>query len=238
VTRKDYQKRNVNDLNVFIGALQVFTASPAISEGDKIYLPAEEIKTLLRANGNATTVEKNGVAYVEVNDLVSAKMAASVEKLGNAIVPAPVVKKGNLLLEDSGDIPYYTEATAYIVDMTARVEDGDTIYSLFNIKTANAGIRRDLTNDIKMYGNGKYELKFEISGNGNCQIRTYLDTADSTSTVQKQTVFLSGGWKTVSIELDVNFDMNAVKCYSFSVGAEDTGLSNFEIKNIMLKKID
>ena len=237
LTSKRYDVSYANKLNVFIGALQVFTDSPVIEEGGKIYLPAEEIKTLLRVKGNVTTTEKNGTAYVEVNDLVASGFATGAEKKGNAIVLTPMAKRGDLLLADSGDIPYFTEATAYRVDMTARVENGETIYSLFNITAAGAGIKRDLTDEVKMYGNGKYVLKFELNGTGKARIKTYLDTIETTTNPQSQTEQLDGSWKTVSVEIDINTDLNGLKCFSFIVGADDIGLAAFDIKNITFEKI-
>ena len=237
ITAKKYQANYKNDLNIFIGALRVFTENPAVEEGGKIYVPTEEIKVLLRAKGNVETVDKNGIAYVDINNLVKAGLASGAEKSGNVVVLTPVAKMGDLLLPDSGDIPYYTEATAYSVDMTAKVIDDETVYSVFNIVAAGAGIKRDLTNEVKMYGNGKYVLKFDISGNGNARVKTYLDTDNATVTTYNQSAFLNGTWKTISVELDIDADLNAVKCYSFSVAAEDTGLTSFEIKNIIFKKI-
>jgi hypothetical protein len=237
ITSKKYQVNFKNDLNVYIGELPVYLKNAAVVEGDKIYLPADEIKTSLRTTGDVKTVEKNGIAYAEVNDLVASKLAASVTKEGNAVVLTPVAKKGNLLLADSGDIPYYTEAGAYMVDMTARVEDGDTVYTLFNITGANAGIKRDLTNELKMYGAGKYELKFDLSGNGSVNVKAFVDSLTSTKAAYNQSVVLSSGWKTVSVELDVSGDMSDLTCYSFSVTAVDAGISSFEIMNITLKKI-
>ena len=237
ITAKKYQVNYKNDLNIFIGALRVFTENPAVEEGGKIYVPTEEIKVLLRAKGNVETVDKNGIAYVDINNLVKAGLASGAEKSGNVVVLTPVAKMGNLLLADSGDISYYTEAIAYSVDMTAKIEDDETIYSVFNISAAGAGIRRDLTSEVKMYGTGKYVLKFEITGSGKAEVKTYLDTV-STTTSQSQNEILNGTWKTVSVELDINTNLSDLKCYSFTVTAGDTGLTSFDIRNITFKKID
>ncbi|MBO5280610.1 MAG: hypothetical protein J6B55_05260 [Clostridia bacterium] len=236
VARKNIEVGYKNSLNVYIGALQVFLDNPAISEGDKIYLPADEIRTLLRAKGDIKTVDKNGVKYVETKELVSAKMAEDCEIAGNCVVLTPVYNGENLLLPDTGDIPYYIEAIAYMVDMTAENTDGETVYSLFNAAKNGSGLSRDLTDEVKMYGNGTYVLEFEIRGNGTARARNSLYTSDDTSS-KSYPINLSGGWQTVRVEMDVDFDLNDFESYSFSITTNDDSTSTFDVKNITVTKI-
>lgn len=237
VTRKDYSVNYKNSLNVFIGELQVFLKDAVIEEGGKTYLPADETVTLLRSKGEVNTVEKNGIAYVEMNDFVTAGLATKAEKNGNAVIISPVVKKGNLLLADSGDIPYFTEHRSYCVDMTARIEDDETIYTLANIIEADSGIRRALTSDIKMYGNGKYKLNFEISGVGEIKVKVVYQTTEASESIVEEFISLSGAWDDFEAEFDVNMDLSGLKNISFCVVSKDASLKSFEIKNITLKKI-
>ena len=237
VTRKDYFIDYRSILNIFIGALQVYTDSPAIDDGVEIYLPVREIKALLRVSGTVDTTEKNGIAYVEVNDLVTAGLVEKVQKNGNALILTPVPKNGNLLLADSGDIPYFTEHRPYCVDMTARIEGGETIYTLANIIESDSGIRRALTSDVKMYGNGKYVLKFRIFGDGAARVKVSCQTAESSDVVVDKILSLDGTWTEVEIGFDISMDLSSIKNYSFSVASKDTSLEFFEIKNIALEKI-
>ena len=237
VTRKNIEVDYKNSLNVYIGALQVFLKDPAISEGGKTYLPAEEIKTLLRVNGNVKTVDKNGVQYVEVNELISADMAEECEIVGNSLVLTPVYDGENLLLSDSGDIPYYIEAIAYMVDMTAETIDGETVYSIFNAAKNGAGMSRDLTDVVKMYGNGTYVLEFEIRGNGAARARHVLYTSDDNSS-KSYPISMSGGWQTVKVEMNVNFDLHNFESYSFSITTNDDTTSSFDVRNVTVTKID
>ncbi len=236
VTRKNIEVSYKNSLNVYIGALQVFLSDPAVSEGGKIYLPADEIKTLLRVKGDLKTVDKNGVKYVETKELVSAKMAEDGEIVGNSVVLTPVYNGENLLLPDSGDIPYYIEAIAYMVDMTAETTDGETVYNLFNAAKNGSGLSRDLTDEVKMYGNGTYVLEFEIRGNGAARARHVLYTSDDNSS-KVYPISMSGGWQTMRVEMDVNFNLNDFESYSFSITTNDDTTSAFDVRNITVTKI-
>ncbi len=170
-------------------------------------------------------------------DIVSAGLAESCEKNGNSIVLTPVYKGENLLLSDSGDIPFYSEAIAYMVDMTASEVDDEVVYSVFNITKAGAGITRSIADEIKMYGNGKYIVEFEICGNGNGMLRLPLYTSTD-YTYKKHTIVLNGSWQKVRYEFDVNIDIGDFVAYGLTVAAADTGLTSFDIKNIKLTKAE
>ena len=236
VTRQNADARYTNPLNIFIGDLQVFLKNPAILEGDKVYLPANEMKVLLRANGAPKTVEKNGIEYAEATELIAAAMATDFEKNGNTAVLTPAYYGDNLLLPDEGDIPNYIEATAYLVDMTAKVVDGETVYSIFNANANGAGMFRNVTDEVKMYGKGKYVLEFEICGSGNAEARFFWETS-SKMTNKRQTIKLTDGWQKVTFEVDVDVDMSDLKSYTFRIAATDTTTKAFDVKNIKLTKI-
>ncbi len=238
LTRKNISVKYSNPLKIYIGELQVFTNAPAISEGGKIYLPAQEMQTLLRGKGSPKTVDKNGIKYAEANEFVSAGVAKKVEIKSGDVVFTPTYKGENLLLDDSGDIPFYVEAVAYKVDMTAEILDGETIYHLFNVAAGGAGLARDLTDEVKMYGNGKYVLEFEIAGNGNISARYCFASPTVSSSMSRTTFPLSKGWNTVSIEVDVNFASSDFVLFAFRIEASDTSVKSFDVKNITFTKIE
>ena len=236
-TRKDFSVKYSNSVNVCIGSLQVFLKDPAISEGGKIYLPAEEIQALLRASGSPKTVDKNGIKYAEANDLVAAGVAKSVDIKGNYVIFTPVYNGENLLLADVGDIPACVEAVAYKVDMTAEVIDGETVYHLFNVAKDGAGLVRGIIDEVKMYGNGKYVLEFDISGNGNISARYYLATPTDTANLSQKAFPIGAGWTNVKIEVDVNFANSDFVAFAFKIVAANDGVKSFDVKNITFKKI-
>ena len=237
VTRKNIKVNHKNSLNVYIGALQVFFKSPVVSKGGEVYLPAEEILNHLRADKGVKTEKIDGVDYVTGAALVSSGAAKKTEVNGNAIVITPAYNGENLLLPDCGDIPYYIEAIAYKVDLIASTADNETVYSLFNAAKTGAGMSRDLTDEVKMYGKGTYVLEFEIRGNGTARARHLLYTSDVT-TNKSYPIVMTGGWQTMRVELNVNFDLHNFESYSFSITTNDDATSTFDVKNVTVTKID
>ena len=237
VTRKNIKVNYKNSLNVYIGTLQVFFDDPVISKSGEVYLPAEQTLSYLRTDKTVKTEKINGVDYVTDTALVSSGAAKKAEVKGNALVVTPYYNGEDLLLPDSGDIPYYVEAIAYQVDMTAENVDGETVYHIFNVGKNGAGMVRDITSEIKMYGNGKYVLEFEVSGNGNLSTRYSLGTTEATKNIVQTKMSMVPGWNRVRIEVDVTFAESEFVYFAFRIEASDLSVSSFDVKNITLKKI-
>ncbi len=240
ITRKNISVEYKSPLNVYIGRLQIFTKEPAVINGDKVYLPS----CIIEDHWNDELLASAGQnGYIDADQLIRFDLAEKYEIVGNDIIITPKEDLGrNLLSHDKGDIPNYIEAVAYKVDMTAvEMPTGYivpySVYSLFNIASSGAGITRDLTDIVKMYGGGRYVLEFQIKGEGNGEVRYYTETSDKTSN-QKLNFTLDGHWKTVRFETAVSSDLSDLKAFTFKVASADDTLRAFDIKFIEFKKID
>ena len=238
VTRKNIKVDYKNSINVYIGSLQVFFESPVVSKDGAVYLPAAEILNYLRTDKAVKTEKIDGVDYVTNTVLVSSGIAKKAEISGNSLVITPVYNGENLLLPDSGDIPYYVESIAYRGDLTAEDVDGEIVYRAFNLATVGAGMVRGITDEVMMYGTGKYVLEFQVSGSGLLSTRFCLGTSDKFSDYLSHIYTpLKAGWNTVRVTVNADFDLRDCEFFAFMIEAGDAKLKSFDIKNITLKKI-
>ncbi len=235
-------KKNAQTVNytapnrVFAGTLQLQFSVDVQKDGTAWLLPADEIKSFLRKqDAKITTVKKDGVDYVKSTDLVSAGMAAKVEEKDGALVITPVYNGGNVLLPDSGWISFFTERVCYQVDMvTEKDTDGSIYYSLRHIK-GTAGLTRFFTDEVKMYGAGKYKLTFKVRSDLDGKIYAG-DFTDIGSGINKS-FNLGPDWAEYSIEFVIS-EAEAQTAVGFWIGPNASPyVDHFDVRDITLVKV-
>lgn len=214
---------------VFIGERQIFFKSAPIKEGDYYLLPAGELSEYLRAK-IAPEVTKDNVGYVKSNSLSAYGTVKTAED--GSLVITPAYKGENLLLPDSGEISNFTEHTCYKVDLVVGEENGEYVYELKNIAAKSTGITRFITDEVRMYGAGRYTLSFDIKSESpeDLSVVYLTDTASKTTSVKAEQE-----WKTLSVELDIKED-DADGFVSFSIVSTSATQSPFSLKNFRLVK--
>lgn len=214
---------------VFIGERQIFFASAPIKEGDYYLLPADELSEYLRAEiASIDTI--NNVGYVKSNSLSAYGTVKTAED--GSLVITPAYKGENLLLPDSGEISNFTEHTCYKVDLVVGEENGEYVYELKNIAAKSTGITRFITDEVRMYGAGKYTLSFDVKSEspGELSVIYYTDTTSKTTAIKA-----TQEWKTLSVELDVK-EGDADGFVSFMIVSTSATQSPFSLKGFKLVK--
>ncbi len=228
--------------NVYIGQRLLSFKNDTIVEGNDFYLSADEIAEYLRTDANLTTSDKNGAKYVKASDLVSAGAAVSVETKDNDLYITPVYNGENLLLPDEGEISYFSEETCFNVDLLATDDDGEIIYTLKSFKQQyKGGISRKITNEVKMYGEGKYTVSFEVRGcvSSILKFGYSSDDADTALKTKLSDVVIDTRWNEIEIDIfvtDAEVQADSVTFYVRMDG--DTSLDYFEIRDIKLVKAE
>ena len=107
VKRTDHYADYTMPAKVYIGALQLMFNNPVVKQGDELLLPYEEIRTMLRTDKTAATVDVDGVAYVRASALAPAGLCKSAATKNGNLYLTPQYNGENLLLADSGEISHY-----------------------------------------------------------------------------------------------------------------------------------
>lgn len=217
------------DDKVFIGERQIFFKSAPIKEVDYYLLPADELSEYLRAEiASIDTI--NNVGYVKSNSLSAYGTVKTAED--GSLVITPAYKGENLLLPDSGEISNFTEYTCWQVDLVVSEENGEYVYELKNIAAKSTGITRFITDEVRMYGAGKYTLSFDVKSEspGELSVIYYTDTTSKTTAIKA-----TQEWKTLSVELDIKED-DADGFVSFMIFSTSATQSPFSLKDFKLVK--
>ncbi len=194
-----------NDLNVLIGAWQVFYAAPVLREGSDILLPFEQTQRELRTGKTAETVERNGIPYVSASSLVSSGMAKKVATDGNRLILTPIDTDGNLLLPDAGILSQFTEIRPGHMELTAKQENGATVIHV----TANAGktdvtgIHCLLNEAVKKYGAGTYRVTFKAKSDQSVPLTVTIGYGLETVTLKSGSVTIGTEWTAGSLDFSV-----------------------------------
>lgn len=162
VKREDHYADYVMPAKVYIGALQLMFDNPVVNRDGEMLLPYEEIRTMLRTEKTAATVDVDGVAYVKTSALAPAGLCKSATTRNGNLYLIPQYSGENLLLADSGEISHYARATGG-QQLCSKVENGTVIYRTDNVVFKQwAGVRRYIGDETAMYGAGTYKLSFKV----------------------------------------------------------------------------
>ncbi len=214
---------------IFIGHRQVFfNNEPKISGSTFTFNSAEILKAL---NSSATI---SGTSVTN-SQLVSQKIVKSATVKNGNLYITPLENKGNLLFPESGEISQYSEVTCYYVDLVVEQEGGETVYYLHDYNGGNSGgISRIITDEIKMYGTGRYKISMEAKAScaTKANLRFFYDNFEKTTYVSSQ-VDVATDWNNISLTFDVTDANIDSQVFMFIL----TQISSYDVDYIALKNI-
>ena len=155
-------------------------------------------------------------------------------KNGNLYI-TPLENKGNLLFPESGEVSRYSEVTCYYVDLVVEQESGETVYYLHDYNSGNSGgISRIITDEIKMYGTGRYKISMDAKASciTKANLRFFYDNFKTTNYVTSQ-VDVTTDWSNISLTLDVTDANIDSQVFMFVL----TQISSYDVDYIALKNI-
>ena len=226
----------------YIGNYRFSPEHEPVTKGGTVYFPtANMLKTLRRADAKPETIDINGVKYSTGDAFVKAKAAESFEiKNGNYFF-VPCYDGEELLLADEGEISRFSEAGSYQVDMEVENWNGDTVYVMYDHNNYfTGGVSRMITEEIKMYGEGKYRLSFDLCGYGSGTVNVnvkYDNYHETCSLVSKQASYLRE-WDSFSFDFMITKNMTDCEGALFSItGTSNSKLPFYALKNFSLVKV-
>ncbi len=237
---KTYEANSTADDKVYLGAYQVHFDADIVREAGTVYLPADEVLHMLLVDSKPATVKIGDISYVSLDALEAASAIEGYAVTSSGIYLIPVQNGQNLLFPEEGEVSHFSEINCYQVDLVLEFEDGNPVYYMHNYKNRNTGgISRFIHNELKMYGQGKYEFTFKIkgSGDGTVNIATMYDTTMS-STKKTSSLSVSEDWDSYTVTIDATSDI--ISCESFFIsitGTSDAPLDYFVIKDFRLTKV-
>lgn len=237
---KTYEANSTADDKVYLGSYQVYFDADIVREAGTVYLPADEVLHMLLVDSKPATVKIGDISYVSLDALEAASAIEGYAVTSSGIYLIPVQNGQNLLFPEEGEVSHFSEINCYQVDLVLEFEDGNPVYYMHNYKNRNTGgISRFIHNELKMYGQGKYEFTFKIkgSGDGTVNIATMYDTTMS-STKKTSSLSVSEDWDSYTVTIDATSDI--ISCESFFIsitGTSDAPLDYFVIKDFRLTKV-
>ncbi|HBF14676.1 MAG TPA: hypothetical protein DDW30_03130 [Clostridiales bacterium] len=238
VKREDYYADYTMPSKVYIGALQLMFNNPVVKQSNELLLPYEEIRTLLRTEKTATTVDVGGVAYVKASVLASAGLCKSAAMKNGNLYLTPQYNGENLLLADSGEISHYARATGG-QQLCSKVENGTVIYRTDNVVYKQwAGVRRYIGDETAMYGAGTYTLTFRVradSARTNAlRVKTTLKNNDRFT---YKNVSVTKDWTVFVYTFELTAEQITDPLMMFDINTLDKSVVWFEVCGLTLVKV-
>ena len=232
-----------NDLNVFVGNIQVYFADPVLTVDGAVYLPYREIKAHLGVGASADVAVIDGVEYINANLLTTPKMAESVTLSGNRLTVKPINTGDDLLVADSG-ISRYTEYRPSHQYISAKNENGATVYYVTDEDHSDReGVYRIISEEIQKFGAGTYTLSFDVKTSNSAtkllttaiDYGTQLDSSNNGKLAHVDTA-LTNQWQTVTLSFNVTEALLSQRNLSMVIYDRDKTLDDFAMKNVRLTK--
>ena len=226
----------------YIGNYKFSSEQEPITKDGTVYFPtANMLKALRRTDAKLETVEINGVMYSSGDAFVKARVADSFEIQNGNYYFEPCYDGEELLLPDEGEISRFSEAGSYQVDMEVESWNNDTVYVMYDHGNYfTGGVSRMITEEVQMYGAGKYELTFDICGYGSgiAHVNIKYDDYLETHTVLKETVSYLNSWHSFTFEFTVTEKMTDCEGAIFVItGDSNSKLPYYALKNFSLVKV-
>ncbi len=229
-------ERDVNKVNysapgkVFLGDYQVLFAADVIKDGNDLLVPADEFIKAARAENEAPTVDKNGIKYIKSGDLTSLDTVASAKVTNGSLYVTLKDPDGNLLLPDESMVSQIAESTAWTVELVTEEDDGDyTYYCYAHDEDPIGGVSIKITEEIRMYGAGKYTFTFQMrsSGTGAIQYGWTMDDSVSAKTYYT-TEMAESRWEEYQIVIDVTDEMIAnAELFTIKIKGQTAGQMDY-----------
>ena len=238
VKRTDHYADYTMPAKVYIGALQLMFNNPVVKQDDELLLPYEEIRTMLRTDQSAATVDVDGVAYVRASALAPAGLCKSAATKNGNLYLTPQYNGENLLLADSGEISHYARATGG-QQLCSKVENGTVIYRTDNVVFKQwAGVRRYIGDETAMYGAGTYKLTFKVradSARTNAlRVKTTLKNNDRFT---YKNISVTKDWTVFEYTFDLTAEQITDPLMIFDINTLDKSVVWFEVCDLTLVKV-
>jgi hypothetical protein len=210
-------------------------------DGNKLYLPASEIKNAVRSSVDGNLTEKNGESYISSEDLTTLDTVESSEIKNGSLYITLKIPNGNLIMEDTGRVSQVTESTCYTVDLVTEKDDEGYIYTCYAHNDAPiGGLSFMITDEIRMYGVGKYTFTFKARANKPAKVRYgwTMDDRAQYSTEYSTTTIDETTWQTLEFTIDVTQNMIlSGELFTFRIMGVSTGeMEYFSIKDMTFIK--
>lgn len=244
--RQIYRQWNVVNYKAkgitYIGNYRFSPDHEPLEKDGKIYFPAESmLKALRRTDAKPETVEISGVKYSTGDALVKAKAAENYEEKDGNYHFIPCYEGEELLLPDEGEISRFSEAGSYQVDMEVEYWNKDTVYVMYDHNNYfTGGVSRMITEEVQMYGEGKYRLSFDICGygSGTANVTVKYDDFKKIHTPIYKSVSYTGKWKTFTFDIFVSEEMTECEGAIFVINGDSTAkIPYYALKNFSLIKV-
>ena len=226
-----------NPINVFVGKYQVYFEYPIRKDENGILLPLVQLKGELRAKECEIKPEIFfETEYIYACDVARSGMAKAIEIYDNNIIITPNYNFENLILSDTGIISKFTEVCCYACHLIVINED-DIIYRIINTRNhVTVGVFRSLSEEIKKYGEGEYQLDFSVRTKKQEVIKAGIDYSLYEPIFELIQVFPE--WREYSLKIKVDKDhLEDPRISMMIYGNGETPFEVIDIKNICLRKI-
>ncbi len=223
---------------VIIGKYTVAFKNDVIIEGDKVYLPYQQIKEELFSDNEAPTVTKNGILYVSTDDLLTSGMVSLVTKENGKILITPKNTEQSLIIPSLTDkLSRYFEKVAYQSHMTIELEeDGTPVYKIMNRqKGLITGLGYFVQDEVQKFGEGTYRITAKIKASKSGKLNLGINYKNYPERVKAFKV--DKEWVEISYDVNIKKIQASAKYVAIVLHGADDPIDTFYLKDLSFKKI-
>ncbi len=222
---------------IFVGQRQITFEHDPIWVDDTLYISADELLCAMNKSCELDTSEIDGVRYTTLDALVSCGVATRAEQVRDYYVITPAYSGEDILAPDSGEVSHWSEACCYLVDLVTEREDGELYYSCQTLKSQASGMCRFITDEIKMYGAGKYSISFKCRGIRSGSLRFGVSYDDWFYANGFKIPFdVTEEWQNQSFDFEIDEECLRGQSVSFVICCDEQIMERFDAKCFELKK--
>lgn len=229
-----------NDLNILVGAYQIFYRLPVIREDGEILLPLEQTLKELRSTISINVTEINGINYIPASNLAPLGIAKDVKQEDNKLVITPNTNTGNLILPDTGIVSQFTEIRASHMEITAKKDGDSTVLHITGNKDNKSdiiGLHCLINEAIKKYGVGNYRLTFLAKSTEKETITATIGYGQESTYLQTSNKSIGTSWTECSLDFKVSTHIVNQSQIRITITASWADVAEFDVKDICLVKI-
>ncbi|MGN1047373.1 MAG: dockerin type I domain-containing protein [Eubacteriales bacterium] len=228
VTRNEKVVNYTAPNKVYVGSRQIIFNTLPTRVGGALMMPTKEICAALRGTCDITS------EFVSVDELFMAGLISGAQERNGVLYLTPSYNGENLLLPDSGEISYFAEATCYDLDLVVTEDSDGYIYNVLNIDTVGAGISRQVLDEVRMYGTGKYKFTFKAKASEAGKLRVHLQREGATLT---NSLDVGTEWVEYSFVFNVDDAMLAASRCVLIINGNTTVLGSFAVRDMSFVKV-
>jgi len=146
----------------------------------------------------------------------------------------------NILNPNNIIIDKWVERICYNVDLLTVKEENEKAYYVCNLKHKDAGMERDVTDEVGRYGKGTYRLQFKAKtaqGKGESSLEGIFDYQyGMTKKNSRKSCVIKEEWQEYSLDFNITWEGDFI--ISARIGFCSPEMTDFLVKDIVLLKID